>query len=93
MRLGVKVYAISTAPREELLGLQEELGDGVTLLSDPEGEAIDRFGMLDPSSFPGATIARAGTFSIGADGIVRRVWLPEHVHSRPDADDVIDALK
>jgi peroxiredoxin len=73
--------------------LQERVGDGVTLLADPEGVAIDRFGMRDPDPVPPRPMARAGTFLIDRDGNVRRRWMPEHYHERPDPERILARLR
>jgi peroxiredoxin len=83
-RLGVAVYAIAVQPAESLVPLQEKLGDGVTLLSDPEGKATVAFGMLE-----GNGLARAGTFLVGREGFVSYRWLAENYRKRPEADEVL----
>jgi peroxiredoxin len=83
-RLGVSVYALAPQAAEKLESLQEKLGRGVTLLSDPERAAIRAFGVLDKFGLP-----RAASFLIGRDGRVSHRWLAENYRRRPSADDVL----
>ena len=92
-RFGTRVYALSNQPREKLQDLQEELGLGVTLLSDAEGEAIAIFGMTDPMGMPEPTVARSGTFLIDRKGSVRRRWLTTNYRQRPDPDEILAAAR
>jgi len=83
------VYAICSQPVEKLTGLQERLGLGVTLLSDPDGEAIRTFHMSDPKGIPDPNQARAGTFLLDRDGRVLRSWLTTNYRERPSADEIL----
>jgi len=79
--------------REDLADFQADLGDGITLLADPDGVAIDAFGMRDPSPVPPRPMARAGTFLIDRKGNVVSYWLPRAYHERPSPDDILAALR
>ena len=83
-RLGVAVYAIAAGPAEALKPLQEKLGDGVTLLADPEGKAVTAFGMLERNG-----LARAATFLLDREGRVSHRWLAENYRKRPQPDDIL----
>ncbi len=83
-RLGIAVYAIAAAPAAALAPLQEKLGDGVTLLADPEGKAVDSFGMLEKNG-----LARAATFLLDREGRVGYRWLAENYRKRPLPEDVL----
>lgn len=87
------MYAISADPPDRLADLQEDLGAGVTLLSDDGGKAIEAFSMVDPSPFPPRLVARSGTFLIDPDGRVREVLLPGSYRERPDADRLLALLR
>jgi peroxiredoxin len=77
-----------------LESLQHDLGDAVTLLSDPDAAMIGAFGMVDPGGFPpGVAKARAGIVHVDARGIVRHVWLTPDYRARPDVDALLRALK
>jgi peroxiredoxin len=88
----MRVYAISGDPADTLRELQAELGLAVTLLSDPEGEALGAFGMRDPAGIPHKDTARAGTFLIDRQGRVARYWLPSNYRSRPSVDEILRHL-
>ena len=92
-QLGTRLFAISTEPREKLTDLQERLGDKVTLLSDPDGKAVEAFGMIDPGSMPKKGMARSGTFLLERDGTVRHSWIAETYRSRPTPDEILDRLR
>lgn len=78
---------------EDLRELQEEVGPGVTILSDPLGEAVRAFGMLDERGVPRDPLARAGTFHVDRDGILRHRWVADAYRERPDPDEVVAALR
>ena len=92
-RLGARLYAIAHQDRDALAELQSDLGDGITLLADPEGKAIVAFGMLDPSPVPPRPMARAGVFLISREGVIERRWLPGRYHQRPAPDEILRALR
>jgi peroxiredoxin len=83
-RLGIEVYALAPQQPEKLESLQEKLGAGVTLLSDPEGTAIRAFGVLDKFDLP-----RAASFLIDREGRVTHRWLAENYRRRPSPDDIL----
>lgn len=83
-RLGIAVYALSTQPIEKLASLQEDLGQGVTLLSDEGGVAVAAFGMSERFG-----LARAGTFLIDRAGQVTHRWLAENYRKRPSSGDIL----
>jgi peroxiredoxin len=89
LRLGVRVFALARQPVRDLQPLQDKLGDGVTLLSDPTGAAVDRFGMRGPR----LGIARIGLVHIAADGVVLRTWLPESYRQWPAPGAVLKVLR
>ena len=77
---------------ERLEELQEELRDGVTLLADPLATATQAFGMLDPLGFPKKFLARAGTFLIDHEGVVKKRWLPGSYRLRPNPEEILNVL-
>ena len=83
-RLGVAVYALAPQDVEKLESLQEKLGTGVTLLSDPERKAIRAFGVLDKFGLP-----RAASFLVDRDGRVSHRWLAENYRRRPSPEEVL----
>lgn len=91
-RLGVSVYAISTEEPGTLRDLQAELGDAVTLVSDPSGKAIEAFGLVDEKTMPQRRLARAATLHVDHEGIVKRRWIADNYRKRPEAEEVLEAL-
>ena len=89
----MKVYALSHEPVVELKMFQDELGDTVTLLSDPEGKAIEAFAMLDKAAFPKKKQARAGVFHIDRKGMIRHIWLTDNYRRRPAIEAILKAIK
>ena len=83
------MYGICSQPVEKLTALQEKLGLGVTLLSDPAGEAIRTFHMTDPKGIPDPNQARAGSFLLDRDGRVLCRWLTTNYRERPSADEIL----
>ena len=92
-RLGVRLFAVAIASVEDLAGLQETLGERVTLLADPDGAMVEGFSMIDKQPMPKRRMARAGTFHIDARGMVAGRWLPGQYHQRPDPDAILAALR
>ncbi len=88
-RLGVDLYAIAIEKREDLEDLQESLGTAVTLLADPDGVAVEAFGVMDPDPIPPQPLARSATFFIDQEGVVRYRWLPRDYRNRPAPDDIL----
>ena len=87
----MRVFGICADSPESLKGLQETLGDAVTLLSDEGASGIERFGMLD-ESWTGYRKARVGSYHLDRTGVVRHRWLPNTTHDRPDPDEILKRL-
>lgn len=82
------MYGISVDSPEQNLALIEKLILPYSLLSDPEGEVIKRYGVWDE----GGQIARPAIFAIDRDGIVRYVYLGRDFADRPGDHEVHAAL-
>jgi peroxiredoxin len=78
---------------EDLAELQKELGEAVTLLADPDGQAVSAFDMIDPDPFPDRVQARAGTFWIDRDGKLRHRWLTDSYRERPDPEEILAKIR
>lgn len=87
------MFAVCVDDPGSLEELQADLGDGVTLVADPLGTVTKSFGMLDPLGFPKKLLARSGTFLIDHEGVVRQRWLPVAYRLRPNADDILAAVR
>jgi peroxiredoxin len=85
----VRVYAVSPEEAEALPEVAETHEISFTLLSDPEGEAIRRWGVLNESRPP---LPRPTTVLVGAGGEV--LWVHEgSVKDRPSIDEVLAAAE
>ncbi len=83
-RLGIEVCAIAPQDATELTSLQEDLGSGVTLLSDADTKATVAFGVLEKFGLP-----RAATFLIDREGRVSHRWLAENYRKRPSPETIL----
>lgn len=86
--------AVSADAPEDSARLHEKLGLGFPLLSDPQLEAIDAYGLRHEGGNPmeGAAIARPASFLIDEQG--RILWrdLTEDWRVRLDPDRVLEHL-
>lgn len=70
--------------------LAADLGLSYRLLSDPQLQAIDAYGLRHAGAgTDGQDIARPATFVIDEEGIIRWRNLTESYSQRPKADDVL----
>jgi peroxiredoxin Q/BCP len=60
---------VSLDPPETNRAFADSVNAGITLLSDPDGEAAQAYGVLAP----GGKYAQRRTFYIGRDGLIRRI--------------------
>lgn len=63
------------------------------ILSDPGAAAVDAFGMRDPRGIPVSPLARAGTFLVDRDGVVRHSWLGDSYRERTPPDEILARLR
>ena len=92
-RLGVHVFGLAIDEPGDLTELQERLGEAVTLLADPSGQAVSGFDMIDPDPFPDRVQARAGTFWIDRDGRLRFRWLTDSYRERPKPEEILAKIR
>ena len=90
---GVRVVAISVDPPQTNHEHCRKQGFTYPFLSDPKGEAIRRYDLLDSAAGPeGADIARPAEFLIDAAGTVRWMNLTESIAVRARPDQVLKAV-
>lgn len=99
---GITTFALSTDPPDVAAALDERMGPFLTILSDPQGSAIDAFGVRDRRQPPwydrvflGARrvdIATPATFAIDASGTVAMARRSERIDHREAVSDIIRAL-
>jgi peroxiredoxin len=83
----VKIVGISRDPREESARLKQELGLNFPLLSDTDGQVIERYGLVDAAGSDGAGYARPAVLLLDAAGEIRWAMFTENfrVRVRPEA--------
>jgi len=87
---GADILAISVDPVEENAKVAANLGLSYRVLSDPELQAIEAFGLRHAAAgIDGHDIARPATFVIDERGIVRWRNLTSDYRIRPRPDDVL----
>ena len=79
---------ISVDTREVSQGLAKKLGLEFPLLSDPDRNVIQAYGVADDSR----TISRPATFVVNSDGKVVFAHVGENPRDRPDVNRVLGAL-
>jgi peroxiredoxin Q/BCP len=90
-REGVTVMGVSVDPPERNREVVEQHGFAFALLSDPQGRAMDAFGVRhEKAGLQGEDVARPATFVL-AGGAVRWRNLTENWRARPHADEVLAA--
>lgn len=87
------MFALCIDEPARLEELQEEIGKGVTIVSDALGTATREFGMIDPMGLPKRPLARSGSFLIDHEGKVSARWLPSAYRLRPPVDDILARLR
>jgi peroxiredoxin len=84
-----EVYGISVDSPEQNRALIEKLILPYSLLSDPNGELIKRYGVWDEEG----QIARPAIFAIDGAGVVGYVYVGQDFADRPGDDEVHAALQ
>jgi hypothetical protein len=82
---GVRIAAVSFDPVEILRHFSDRVGIGFPLLSDPDSEVIQAFGVLNtsvPKDHQNYGIPNPGEFLINADGTVRAKYFEENFRDR-----------
>ena len=90
--MGVEVLGISPDGGSKHQRFRAEYGLRITLLSDPEHEAMGRYGACGPKTLYGRESVGVirSTFLVGADGRIERAWY--NVRADGHAAKVLEAL-
>lgn len=84
--------ALSYDEPDALAAFAEEYGVSFPLLSDPDSEIIERFGILntliDPDDHPWHGIPFPGSYVVGADGIITAKFFEANLALRANADEL-----
>jgi peroxiredoxin len=85
------VIGITSAPWADIVGRVDSLRAGLVLLSDPDLETIDAYGLTHGTL--GLDLARPGAFLVGEKGRVKWRVLPKSWRHRLNAQAVLDLYK
>jgi peroxiredoxin len=92
--LGIRPVAISVDAPEVSRDFCRKAGYTFTFLSDPNAEAIRRYGLLHAGAgVNGHDIARPADFLVDATGTVRWVNVTENLWARTRPEQIIEAAK
>lgn len=90
----MRVVAISGDPPQVSADLRRKARLTFTLLSDPNLDVIQRYGLLHAAAGPdGQDISRPAEFLLDRSGIVRWENFTEDVRVRPRADEMLAATR
>jgi len=91
---GIVPVAISVDAPTVSADLRRKAGLTFTLLSDPQAEAIRRYGLLHAGGGPdGQNIARPAEFLVDHSGVVRWENFTEDVRVRARAEEMLAAAR
>ena len=92
---GILVYALSYDEADALRDFRDAHGITYTLLSDPDSEVIESFGILntliDPNDHPWYGIPYPGTYVIGADGTISHKFFDNNLAVRAGPEQLLRA--
>jgi peroxiredoxin Q/BCP len=78
-----QIIAISADPLEETQAFSKRMELNFPLLSDPDLEVINRYGVYHEDEPDGRKIARPSIFVIDHTGIIRYHYIGQHYDDRP----------
>jgi peroxiredoxin len=91
---GVEVFAVSPDPNARSQELADRLKAGYRFLADTDLAVTRRLGLVHPAGGPGGQdVPRPATILIDRAGVVRWAALADNFQVRPDARDVLRAVK
>ena len=92
---GYRLAALSYDKVDVLAGFTAKRGIGFTLLSDPQSEVIDRYGLQDPA-YPVGNMAhgvpKPVIFIVAPDGTIKGKLFEESFKDRPSLALVLGAI-
>jgi peroxiredoxin len=97
-RAGTQILAVSVDVPADLQKMVDRISqeDGVApdfpLLSDPDHQVIDRYGLFNADDPRGREITHPATFVIDTDGVVRWKMVEVDYRIRPTNEDIFNAL-
>ena len=88
-RLGAEVYAITADPIPQAARAVDEWKLTFIVVADPEGDAIRRYGLLNPQN----RLAAPSTFVIERGGIVGDRYVGASANDQPEVREVLEAVR
>ena len=93
-RAGVEIIAVSPDPNEKSQKLADGLRLGYRFLADPDLAVTRRYGLVHARGGPGGQdVPRPATVVLDRDGVVRWYSITDNYQVRPDAGDVVRAVR
>ena len=93
-RAGVEIIAISPDPNAQSQELAQRLRLGYRFLADRDLAVARRYGLIHPrGGSEGQDVPRPATVVLDRDGVVRWFSASRNFQVRPDADDVLRAVR
>lgn len=91
-RLGAELVAVSTDDPESVRKLAEASGLRYTILTDPGGEVIERYGIRNRQHTDGV-LPNPTALVIDGRGVVRYQRIHEDYTVRPPAEELVEAVR
>lgn len=93
-RAGVEIIALSPDPNEQSQTLATGLRLGYRFVADPDLVVTRRYGLVHAAGgSEGQDVPRPATIVIDRDGVVRWYSVTDNFQVRPDAGDVLRAVR
>ncbi len=98
MKDDTEIVTVSVDDREGMQQMinrivaQEAPVPDFVMLSDPDHQVIDRYGLFNADAPPNRPVPHPATFVIGKDGIVRWRFVEVDYRVRPSNADIVAAL-
>jgi peroxiredoxin len=89
---GAKVAGVVVDPVETNAGLARNAALAFPILSDPDLQMIDAYGLRHVAAHDGKDIALSASVLIDGDGVVRWKSVTRNVRVRPDPSDALAAI-
>jgi peroxiredoxin len=90
----VEIIAVSPDPNERSQRLADGLRLGYHFVADRDLAVTRRYGLVHPrGGRHGEDVPRPATLVLDRDGVVRAYWVADNFQVRPDAADVLRAVR
>ena len=93
-KAGVEIIAVSPDPNVRSQELAQRLHLGYRFLADPDLAVTRRYGLVHARGGPrGEDVPVPTTVVLDRDGVVRWLWISDNFQVRPDAEQVLGAVR